>query len=503
MTLEEKLSVLEAISSIAPENASAEDEENLFSYFLPLRSYSKLADPKVFLVTGGRGAGKSELFRMLTSKGGLEHVLGEADRRRYTKLKKARFLVGYQSSGKGSRYFPTKFVCDHYAKGQDEGQVTCFWAGLLCAVLLRDFAGDEEVAAAAEQFLGKEQAEYLCQYSSMPEKWLVWMAFHQESWEAFLDRCDQYFEQIGEQIYITYDELDRICQEYGNLFLFCRSLLNFWFTHNNRWQNLKTKIFLRSDLYNAKALRFIDSSKMRAYRLELQWDSLSLYRLLVKRLANCGNPFLLDYLKSIPDLLLKKEEVLGYLPGSQDISFQELVEKMIGRYMGRTPKKGYSYTWVPNHIQDANGELSPRPFLKCFVFAAMEQRGHEMEVEALEEERLLHSSRLQAALSEVSKDRVKELVEEEYGWLEILRKKLIGQSMLMNRAEFLGYLLPENWSQEERAALPGRTPEELLDVLKILGIFFETEDGRINTPEIYLHGFGLKRRGGIKRPRKY
>ena len=67
MTLEEKLSVLEAISSIAPENASAEDEENLFSYFLPLRSYSKLADPKVFLVTGGRVAGKSELFRMLPS----------------------------------------------------------------------------------------------------------------------------------------------------------------------------------------------------------------------------------------------------------------------------------------------------------------------------------------------------------------------------------------------------------------------------------------------------
>ena len=51
MTLEEKISVLESLSKIAPVNASAEDEDNLIPYFLPLRSFSKLADEKVFLVT--------------------------------------------------------------------------------------------------------------------------------------------------------------------------------------------------------------------------------------------------------------------------------------------------------------------------------------------------------------------------------------------------------------------------------------------------------------------
>lgn len=77
MTLEEKISVLESLSKIAPVNASAEDEDNLIPYFLPLRSFSKLADEKVFLVTGGRGAGKSELFKVLTSEGGLNHLLSE------------------------------------------------------------------------------------------------------------------------------------------------------------------------------------------------------------------------------------------------------------------------------------------------------------------------------------------------------------------------------------------------------------------------------------------
>lgn len=34
-----------------------------------------------------------------------------------------------------------------------------------------------------------------------------------------------------------------------------------------------------------------------------------------------------------------------------------------------------------------------------------------------------------------------------------------------------------------------------------LGIVMETPDNRVNVPEIYLHGFGLKRKGGIRRPK--
>ena len=73
--------------------------------------------------------------------------------------------------------------------------------------------------------------------------------------------------------------------------------------------------------------------------------------------------------------------------------------------------------------------------------------------------------------------------------------------MLMTRQEFLRYLDPDLWPEDKRGTLPGNTPNELLEALKTLGIVIETGDGRINVPEIYLHGFGLKRRGGIKRPR--
>lgn len=503
MKLEDKLSILGSLSEIAPENASAEAEEKLFPYFLPLRSYSKLADSKVFLITGGRGTGKSELFRVLTSDGGLDHVLSESDRKRYTRLKKSKFLVGYQTQGEDCKNFPVKTVFDKYAKMQNEEHITCLWGGLLCATLLKKYLTDKEFENIAIAFLGREQIDCLREYSDMPGKWLEWMCDNLEKWEAFLNRFDDYLSNGEEQVYITYDELDRICSEYKNLFIYIRSLLSFWFHHNNRWSNLKTKIFLRSDLYNSKALHFVDSSKMRAYHLELKWDSLSLYRLLVKRLVNSGNELAVKYLENIPDLLAMKDGgALGCLPGDSEEAFKKFVEKIIGKYMGKDPKRGISYSWVPNHIQDANGEVSPRPFLKCFVFAASKLCEHTGEILKLEEDKLLSPSRLQGALAEVSKDRVKELIDEEYGWLENLTQKLNGRSMLMERSEFIQYLQPESWPEQERDTLPGTTPNELLEALENLGIFIETADERINTPEIYLHGFGLKRRSGIKRPRR-
>lgn len=420
MILEEKLSILESMSKIAPENASAEDEDHLFAFFLPLRSYIKLADPKVFLIIGGRGAGKSELFRVLTSEGGIEHILSENDRKRFTKLNEMNFLVGYQATGENSKNFPINTVLTQYAKTQDEEEIVCIWAGLLCAVLLKNYALDQSLMDAAIKFIGKELVECLCWKSKLLEGWFGWMKKNQEKWEAFLDWCDDYFCSKKQQVFITYDELDRVCSNYNDLLIYIRSLLKFWFTHNNRWGNLKAKIFLRKDLYNSKALHFVDSSKMRAYQLELRWDSLSLYRLLVKRLANCGNEQVITYLSSIPHLLSEKKETLGYLPGDSEDAFKKLIEKIIGLYMGKDPKRGISYSWVSNHIQDANGELSPRPFLKCFVFAAQELCVHQGEVEKLEEDKLIWPPRLQGALVEVSNDRVKELVEDEYAWLSVL-----------------------------------------------------------------------------------
>lgn len=505
MEIEKKYEILKGISECVSENGSGEDEseEMILQNFLPLRSYSKLADQKVFLITGGRGSGKTELFRILTSCSGLDYVIGEKDRRRYTGFKKSDFLIGYVANGEGAKAFPGYNSCDDLLAREKPDNLNSFWGGLVCSVILRRFDDDAEVNELADSYFGDQLKKDLTESSSELSKWWRVMDNKKESWESFLDKVDDSLGKKDIHIYMVYDELDRICSKYAELFVYIKSLLEFWYRHNSRLMNIKAKIFLRSDLYNAKALQFVDASKMRAYQFELSWDTLSLYRLLVKRMANTGICELVSYLKSVPDLLQpEKNDVLGYMPNDSESAYKLLTDKMIGPYMGRNAKKGRSYSWVPGHIQDANGQMAPRAFLKCFAFAAQEMLKNKDDVAKLEDEKILSPTRLQGALREVSVDRVvRELVSEEYQWLQGLINRLNGKAMLMGQEEFLNYLSPEHWAEADRNKLPGKTKEEILEALLGLGIVSKAPDGRINVPEIYLHGFGLKRKGGIKRPR--
>lgn len=502
MDLEYKCRLLEGLTQIVSESGSGEDEENLLPNFLPLRSYSRLADQKNFLVTGGRGSGKTELFHILTSCGGLNYILSEKDKGRHTKLRESEFLIGYIATGTGAKSFPTASVCDDFLKYEDAKHLISFWGGLACAVILQRFSDEKEIIELADLYLGEETKCILINKSSEISMWWKLLDTKKEKWESFLDQVDAILEKKEKFICLTYDELDRICGNYRKLFGYIRSLLDFWYRHNRRYNNIKAKIFLRNDLYQAEALQFADASKIGAYRLKLTWDVRSLYQLLIKRMANTGVTELEAYLKGVPDLLqpIRKGE-LGYLPGDSEEAFRLLVDRMIGPYMGKNAKRGGSYQWVPNHIQDANGELMPRAFLRCFSFAAEGMLNYKNEIAALERERILSPTRLQGAVARVSVARVQELTQEEYRWLKNLIRRLNGKHMLMELDEFLSYLQPEQWPETERTQLPGKTGMEILDGLLTLGIVMKTADGRINVPEIYLHGFGLKRKGGIKRPK--
>ena len=43
--------------------------------------------------------------------------------------------------------------------------------------------------------------------------------------------------------------------------------------------------------------------------------------------------------------------------------------------------------------------------------------------------------------------------------------------------------------------------ESVLRALNELGVMSERPDGRIDVPDIYRYGFGILRKGGVKRPR--
>lgn len=334
---------------------------------------------------------------------------------------------------------------------------------------------------------------------TVPDKWIHYICNNPEDWENILQKINAYLREKNRWIFVSYDFLDRLTIDYNSLFPFLRMLLSFWFAHDRRWDRIRCKIFLRNDLYESDLLDFMDASKLNNHIIRLEWDTLSLYRLLIKRMANAKDVDTLEYLQLIPGLIsADNASALGYIPTMHKGLIEQLIDEMIGHYMGKSPKQGVSYQWTPNHLQDAKGAVAPRSFLKCFSIAAQGMLDHSDEIDKLVENRLLLPSMIQNALVRVSEDRVDEL-KEEYPWLEKLKTMLSGLTMLVSRDMFLERIDISQWTEEQRKKLPSYSAQGIFQVLQKLGIILVASDGRVNMPEIYLHGFGMKRKGGLRR----
>ncbi|MFN9400073.1 MAG: hypothetical protein ACK57T_10000, partial [Dolichospermum sp.] len=85
-----------------------------------------------------------------------------------------------------------------------------------------------------------------------------------------------------------------------------RELLAFWLDRWRRWERIRPKIFLRTDLFREDFLSFPDASKLKAYQVNLEWKDSWLDQLLLKRLANSGQE-MAEYLRRIsPSNFLKE-----------------------------------------------------------------------------------------------------------------------------------------------------------------------------------------------------
>ena len=332
-----------------------------------------------------------------------------------------------------------------------------------------------------------------------PSRWLDEIAENPECVEGFLDDLDDYLSRTNQWVFLLYDSLDRICVRYVDIFPYIRTLLAFWFAHLHRWKQIKCKIFLRNDLFDSELLSFPDSSKLVSNCLKLEWNTLSLYRLFVKRLANAGNEEMNAYLRLTENLISREPDgQIGYIPTESEDIVKQFVNEMIGPYMGSNNKKGASYSWAPNHLQDAHGVLSPRSFIKCYSVAAQKMLDSS-DIEKPKKNRILLPAMVQGAVRAVSVERVMEL-QEEYSWLEQLKKALTGTTLLISKSDFIKKIRMDLWDAKTQEKLPATSPQGIFDVLQKLGIVYLARDGRVNVPEIYLHGFGMKRKGGLRRP---
>ncbi|RME74050.1 MAG: hypothetical protein D6784_10815 [Chloroflexi bacterium] len=314
-----------------------------------------------------------------------------------------------------------------------------------------------------------------------------------------LDELDLHLQNEQKWIFINYDELDTLGGiDWELMALLVRGLLTFWTEHFRRWHRLQVKIFLRKDLYDNVRIFTADFSKLAATRIELTWAERNLYAMLIKRMANLSHEWL-EYCRTA-GIDFEKDDHLGWIPQIPRLeAAQPLIQQIAGQFMGSSIKKGRTFTWILGHLRDGHGYITPRALVGLWGYAAAQ----ELDSQRASGMQLLHPTSLRRALDDLSDEYVRMIKDREMPWLEGLTRLLAGKEVPMTRQEWLA-ILRDNWQSwvnnpSEKQRPPRPSPEQFLDFLLELGVCRRRPDDRIDVPDLFLHGLGIKRRGGVKR----
>lgn len=269
-------------------------------------------------------------------------------------------------------------------------------------------------------------------------------------------------------------------------------------------------MFLRSDQVAATEVAdFPDASKVLSSAVELSWPRHELYGLLWHYLANgeSGDLFR-DFLQdgdggwqptdvgqrrlfAVPRSFMREEDQRKKFHG------------IAGPWMGRGPKRGFPYTWIPNHLGDTEERVSPRSFLAALRAAADDTASRYPDWQYA-----LHYDGIKQGVRRASRIRVAE-IREDYPWMDLVLTPLQGVIVpcsfeeITERWRTSGVLdhLSEDVEQNAVKLPPSRIeegPDGVRGDLESLGIFQRMRDGRVNIPDVFRVGYGLGRKGGVK-----
>ncbi len=233
--------------------------------------------------------------------------------------------------------------------------------------------------------------------------------------EMLLDHISKHLREKRRRHLIIFDALDRTGSDWKAI----RGLLQVCLDLQGL-PGIQAKLFMRPDMWEDKTIwQFPDASKLHHGRVDLEWRCADLYGLLFHWLSNHvtkGKPFRywLDQkhrLKFEP-VPARKNRVYP-IPERlrQDEAVQQAVlHDMATTYMGTNPRRGLTHTWLPNHLADAKGQVSPRSFLIAVREAQRntQSRGHD---------EVLHWDGIKQGVQDASRVRVKELGED-YPWIQ-------------------------------------------------------------------------------------
>ena len=478
-------------------------------HLYPIPDHLRALDPEVVLIVGPRGAGKSTLLRAFFSDDLPPEALSEylppsPSPKSPNRLPDGTTLwkVAYPSQSR-SHFpdlpnlpdfpdFPNSRVL---AREIDSGQrARDLWYVML---VRRLFGKSNEFDDESRDALGpilKPQANQLAEIFRALETIAI-------NPTTALDKLDQRLEREDRWLFVGYDDLHTLAPlDWSHMARLTGGLLSFWADYGRRWRQIRAKIVLPSELlYRHGGSGSADLAKLSASRIELFWSDDDLLAMLVKRIANTSDELLDDCTKA--RIGFRKDEVLGAMPmlrhrGAEE--GQRLLKRLVGTSMDTRRKSGPVWSWILDHLRDANRRIAPNTLIHLIACAAS------MEVnDALRPPRLIHPTALRQALPRVSKAHVEHAIDSEWPWLEGLRTRLNAHARSVpiwkiQKRRDLEDLLARQWEgdwghgdPQMTIGPPQDTPSALVEHLMELGIVRSRAGDRIDIPHPYRSGLIL------------
>lgn len=468
-------------------------------YVVP--GHEKALNPETPVVVGDRGTGKSFWSAALN---GEETRLLIGRELRKLRMDTVRVSWGF-SAATDNRWHPSRRVL-RSLRGQGF-EAEDIWR----AVLLHHLAG---ACGLGGWPAGADWAERVRRVAEAPELE-----------ERLLAEAHDRLQRLGKRHLFVFDALDRLGDDWRAIRDLLQGLLRVCLDLR-AYRAIRTKLFLRPDMWEDQAVsQFPDASKLHHGRVLLEWRRVDLYGLLWHWLGNhpgAGAAFR-DWCKDahgheFEPIRIGSETVYAVpaaLRTDQDEQ-AKLLEDIASRYMGRDRRRGRTYTWLPTHLADAKGQVSPRSFLLALKHA------HTTTQDRLAGGTpLLHYEGIKQGVQEASRIRLKEL-QEDYPWIQQVLAPLQGMTVPCTAKE-----LRQRWHAEgvvqaissppldnaelkadDRAYLPphaleyappGRSPEDaLIQAVIEIGVLSRMADGRLNMPDLFRVAAGIGRRGGVR-----
>ena len=467
-----------------PDGTSYGDETPTPAQVYFPQSHSKALHPDVAVVTGIRGAGKTFWWSALQEPE-VRQLIGERHERAQMS-EETELRTGFGSRADIHQY-PSKDVLKQILDQDLEARLA--WR-----------------TVQAWQLAPKEHP-----FRRQPD-WVARTCFvrdHPEPIDRMFAERDEQLAHQGRRVVVIFDALDRSADDWRTMYRLIRGLLQTALDMRS-YRRIRVKMFLRSDQFAPASIGdFPDASKLLSSAVELTWPRQELYGLLWHLLANAPNPpAAIRELVGGGESGLFGEDDCGVRQFPPDLVFDEGRQRrtfhtLAGEWMGKGPRRGFPYTWIPNHLGDVEGKVSPRSFIAALRAAAEDSRARHPH-----HDYSLHYDSIKLGVQKASKIRVEEL-REDYPWVHRLLQDLQGMVVpsrfrdIEQRWEERQTLrqLRHGVEQQDVKLPPSRIDDGAEGVrgdLEALSVFQRMHDGRVNIPDVFRVGYGLGRRGGVR-----